>query len=342
MIGQSITLLSLIGLLQSDPENTIREVVRAIRQSKAKLVVIDGFRGITDLIGTPQQMRHFLQTLGTQMAYLGVNLLITYKSNPDDYSLYPELTVADAIIVLHHNLHGLRHQRHLEVRKIRGQQSLSGLHSYRITPDGIVVYPRLETLVSTEQAHGLLAQQRLSVGVPGIDQLIGGGLNRGTTTLIAGSFGTGKTLLGLHFLQAGLAAGETVLFVTLEETVEQLTAFSAQFGLDLVTPLASGQLLVIRRPAVELDVSELATTLMAELVTHRVERVVIEGLSLLQKALGQQGRSEDYLAALVEILRSRQITTMVTLTIPRLLGREIDFSNTPFAMLGGSDPAAAD
>jgi circadian clock protein KaiC len=157
---------------------------------------------------------------------LGATTIITSEADPRDPVFFPEATTGDVILGLHFDLSGVRQWRGIEVIKMRGSAPLDGLHGLALTDAGVVIYPRLETRVAATTAgsrsgelvyghipaealgQAAVSEGRAIFGIPELDALLGGGLTRGTSTLIVGSIGTGKTLLSLHFALAGALAGE--------------------------------------------------------------------------------------------------------------------------------------
>jgi KaiC/GvpD/RAD55 family RecA-like ATPase len=116
-----------------------------------------------------------------------------------------QLTVRDHGIGIYDVLFGTQAERELEVHKLRGTDALRGRHSFRITDAGIVVYPRVEALLARPSANDQWSDERCAVGVHQLDAMIGGGIPRGTTTLVLGASGSGKTSLSLHFLSQSSA-----------------------------------------------------------------------------------------------------------------------------------------
>src|SRR5262249_26227269 len=151
---------------------------------------------------------------------------------------YPETTTADAILGLHYSLVGVRQFRAIEVIKSRASLPLPGLHSLVLAEDGASVFPQFEERVITDVMRDaatfgeadMKAQvasrgamiERATFGLPELDAMLSGGLPSATCTLLAGSLGTGKTLLALCFSLAALRAGERVLFVGFRESRAQL------------------------------------------------------------------------------------------------------------------------
>ncbi len=127
--------------------------------------------------------------------------------------------------------------------------------------------------------------ERVKVGVPGLDKMLGGGLTSSTSTLLIGNPGTGKTLLGLHFLNEGVANDEDGLMVSFQETESQIRDKARAFGFDFDAAIANNKLDILRRSPSELDVDELAQALRSELLRRPVRRIVFNSVDVLERAL---------------------------------------------------------
>ena len=163
----------------------------------------------------------------------------------DEMDALPEFAIADTIIQLAREPVGPIDRQWLRVIKVQGAAPLLGQHAFAIGLDGAVVHPRLE---STLPVRGPLSKQRISIGVPAIDELMGGGIPAGDATLLLGPSGAGKTILALRFLVQALEQGEPGVYVSFQESDEQLLAKAASFGWDLTGPMASGQLRILAIP----------------------------------------------------------------------------------------------
>jgi circadian clock protein KaiC len=334
MVGPQLQFLSILSMLDEEVEESTRSLVRTVRQQGIEMVIIDGFRGIRSAFSSDVAIRQFLQLLGTQFVYLGTTLVITIETDVANTELYPELTTGDTIIALRRELMGRQHRRLIEIQKLRGQAPLAGTHRYRIDRAGLSVYPRLESI--DVEPLPPVEIGRAAFDLPGLDRMLNGGLTRSTATLLSGSPGTGKTLLGLHYILAGIAAGEAGLFVTLGESEEQLFDKVRPFSLDLREPISNGLLRIVRRPPVELDVDELADTIRQDLLHRPVRRLVFDGLASLQYALDKEQRTQDYFAAMVELLRARQVTSLFLDEVAQRVGDEMDSAGTPFFLLSAN------
>lgn len=339
LIGGQVRVLSLGHFLAQGWADTAEAVVTLSREERASLVVLDGFRGVGDAEANPQQARQFLYDVGTTLALAETTTLITCEADLHDPSFYPEGTTADAIIGLHARRDDVRQRRGLEVVKVRGAAPLPGLHSLTLGPEGGVVYPRLEARVTraawredADDAGGAGdgPEGRARFDLPEFDALLGGGLTRGTPTLVVGSPGTGKTLLALHFVLAGARAGEPALFLGFHETRAQLMRKADAFALgpELRAALApGGALTLLRRPPVELDPDVLADELLAALDRTGARRLVVDSVAAVERAVAEAGdarRVPNYLAALVEALQERAVTTLLIKESPTLAAAALD------------------
>jgi circadian clock protein KaiC len=308
-------------------------VVRTARQHDARMVILDGFRGLRRVAGLepPGEVDGgwFLYRLGAQLALLGATTVVLLEGDPDDSARLPELTVGDVVICLRRAFVGTRERRLLEVSKVRGAAPLAGLHAYQLGSDGFTVWPRLEAWAATTQPSW--SHQPVPFGVRALDALLHGGLTAGTTTLAAGSPGTGKTLLGLHFLAEGARRGEPGLFVGFMESAAQLHWKARAFGLDLAAGEDGVRLVVT--PAHDLEVDRVADMLREEVAARGVRRLVIDSAAHLERAMADPMRTPEFFGALVAFLRAQGVTTYLPFEIAKIVGEELDFGDTPLSVL---------
>ena len=330
-IGHSIHFGSLADLLKRGGEETEDAILTTARNHRAALVVLDGFQSMRAALADAQAIAHFVYSLGAKLALVDAALVVIIEGDLSETSRYPELFVADVILVLRHALVDRRKWRLVEVMKARGAPALEGLHPFVIDQDGITIYPRLESCV--EATAPSWASGRASLGVPDIDRMTGGGLTRGTVTLVAGSPGVGKTLLALHFSAAGAAEGEPVLFLGFMESVAQLREKAVMFGLDLSAAESSGLLRFLVLPAFDLEADMVADVVRQDVQARGVRRLVLDSAAEVQRGLASEERTANFLAALVGYLRGHEVTSYFTLDIPSLLRPAVEFIGTPASVL---------
>lgn len=204
------------------PEGLMRLIIGEVRWHQAAVVVLDGLFVVRDLVSDEHAFRGFVHELQGQAGITGATLLIlTHEALP---GVAPERTMVDGWIDLRDELYGPRAVRSLVVHKQRGSRYLRGRHQFRITDDGIRVFPRVEALLSREPAPSGTTG-RMTTGIGGLDRMIGGGYPQGSDTLLIGPSGVGKTTIGLQFLAACTPESTGLLF-GFYETLARLRARS--------------------------------------------------------------------------------------------------------------------
>lgn len=330
LIGDSVHLFTLASLITDEDATPATAIIRIIRTTGAKVVLLDGFQGAEALLPAEQAIRVLLSTLATQIRFLDTTLLVTMAGEVRDARFHSEMTVADAAIGLSFSIQRQRHQRLMEVVKLRGRAQQPGLHSYRITGSGVEVFPRIEGYPPL--AARPWPQERASFDLPALDQLLRGGLNSGTTTLLAGAPGVGKTTLGLQWALAQTQPDAVSLFVSFAEYPDQLAHKGAAFGLDVQRAIDSGRMRVVRLAAADLNPDHFATILLTELARPEVSRLVIDDIGALLHELGE--RTRDYLSALNDLVYGAQATGLYMLEITPFDGLRVNLTNSPLAVLG--------
>jgi circadian clock protein KaiC len=210
---------------------------------------------------------------------------------------------------------------------VRGAAPLAGLNPFTIDGRGLTIYPRLESVVPTDSPEWTSA--RAGFGIRDVDALIGGGLNVGTATLAAGTPGLGKTLLGLHFLAEGARQGERGLFLGFTESDSQLRAKARMFGMDLEAAEAAEHIALFTIPPHDLDADLVAWLIRERVEERRVQRLVIDSATELEGGLTSPERAPMFMASLAAYLRSRSVTTYMTVDVPTIVGPELSFAGNP-------------
>jgi circadian clock protein KaiC len=317
-VGREVEFLSLYQTIQDEGLSGAMDLIlRTVHERQATLLVFDGFRGLRDIGGDELSVRRFVFELGGKLGLLGATCLLVGEYVRDGMEHYPELAIADGIVMLSNDVVGVSHQRWLEVVKLRGTDFLTGRHRFEIGPDGIVVFPRQASLV--REAEYTIGAERLAIGVPGLDAMIGGGLRAHSVSLLLGTPGTGKTLLALHFLAQSARQGERAIMVTFHESPAHLRAQAE--GLGLVEPelFDSGMIQIMHEVPVELNVDRVAASIRAELERGGVRRLAIDSLTNFEYALDAAIQA-DYLTALTTYLRTQRVTTLLVKEIAELAG----------------------
>jgi len=311
-LGRSVDFIHLGELVQeagnAGLEPVVTEVVRKCFETKPAVVVIDSAKALRDFV-SDHELRTALYGLASRVAHTDALLVLVGEYTPREIEGGVEFSLADGIIQLAYEPHEPVDRRWLRVVKLRGGDHLVGKHSFRIRQKGFEVFPRLETLApnGTVEPEG-----RVASGIPRLDELMGGGMSAGQATVVLGPSGAGKTILGLRFAVQGLEAGERCLYVSFQETAEQLVRKAGSFGWNIADAWKSGQLAIHYVPVGELDLDAIAAAVRRELTTGSVRRVVIDSLAELVFAAREADRFPAYSRSLVGWIRSAGASVVIT------------------------------
>jgi circadian clock protein KaiC len=280
----------------------------AIKTLAPKVIVIDSFKAVHDLAESIPERRRMVYEMTALLTAYGTTAFLLGEYNEDDILRYPEFAVADSILELSRTRLGNRDERYFRVYKLRGSRYLEGAHAFRISNTGLDIYPRL---VSPRIPEGYEpASERISTGVAGLDKMLDGGLWRGTTTLLAGPSGAGKTTVGLQFALEGARQGEPSLYMNFQENPTQLMRTIRGLGFDLEEAQAQGLDLVYASP-VELQIDSIIVDMFRRIQQRGVRRLVIDALGDLASAATDPQRLHDYLYALVQHFAVSTITSVL-------------------------------
>jgi circadian clock protein KaiC len=286
----------------------VSEIVRKTLEEEPFIVVVDSAKMLRDF-ADERELRAALYDLTGRIAQTDTVLLLIGEYTPEELRSGIEFSLADGIIQLEYEAREPVDRRWLRITKMRGGSQRSGKHTFRIDSEGIEVFPRIETLIP----HGVAAvDSQVPSGIPGLDALMGGGAKQGDATLVTGPSGVGKTTFGLRWLTQGIEQGERCLYVTFQDTADQLVKEAAAYGWDLTAARAAKDLSIAYVPMGDLDLDVLATTVRSELSEHPISRIVIDSLSELAFAAREAERFPAYMRSLVGLVRAAGSSLLVT------------------------------
>jgi circadian clock protein KaiC len=315
----SIVVRDIGEAIQTQPLPQVIETInQAIKEENARLVVVDSFKAISDVVSQVDQLRVFAYDLAVNLVSSLCTAFLVGEYTPEDVAVVPVFAIADGIIFLSFEAQGLNRVRFLDVHKIRGRRYFVGRHPFTISPAGLTIYPRITTPVMPRAYE--VGREKLSTGVAGLDEMLQGGFPQGSITLIAGGAGVGKTLLSLHFAINGIGRGEPCLFVSFQETPSHLRALAEGFGWDLADLEAQGLLKLFYTSPVELIVDQHTAHIKQAIVELGARRVVIDGLKDIEMVTPNKLRFKDYTYSLANFFRAEGITALLTNEIPELFG----------------------
>ncbi len=309
-LGTEIQYEDIGPLLASDgPAALVPWLSALIKRVSPKIIVIDSFRAIHDLASSPPETRRMVSDLAGLLTAYDVTVLLLGEYTAADIERYPEFAVSDAIIQLARQSLGTRDERYLRVLKLRGSSYREGQHAFRITNDGIQLFPRL---ISPREATTYAPRlERTSTGVSGLDAMLDSGVWAGTTTLLVGPTGSGKTTMAMHFAMEGIAHKEPTLYVNFQENPAQLARTFTLLGLDMPKARENGLELMYVSP-VELQIDSIVVGIFERIKDGRIRRVVVDAVGDLVTAASDTQRLHDYLYSLVQHFAVNGVTSLLT------------------------------
>ncbi len=312
-VGSSVFYDDLGDALTDEGLPAVLSLVDAlVKRHGPALVVIDSFRALKAFAADEADFRRFLRNIAGRFTALAISSVWVGEYNVDDAIDSPEFAVADAVIALQTRRTEERSVRLLSVRKLRGSAFLSGDHLYRITSHGLSVFPRLaDPLDAGPYAP---SEERVSTGVAALDESLEDGYWPGSTTLVAGPSGIGKTLMGLHFVFEGGRHGEPGILLTLQENRHQLARILARFGWSIGDP----NVRILDRSPVDVYLEELVYELLDCVEELGARRVVIDSLGDLAASASDPARFNELVYSLVQRCSHLGVSLMFTYEILEL------------------------
>jgi circadian clock protein KaiC len=338
-VGETIFYEDLGLLIRERGIGALAEIVtEMVAQRRPRLIVIDSFKALTELMEEPRQQRTVVFDLASVLtSYQCITFLVGEYSGEMMTDL-PEFAIADAILLLQKQATGVREHRFLKVEKLRGSGFIPGMHAFSITVNGIEVYPRLLTPPVSPSYNANV--ERVNTGISGLDDMVEKGFWRGSTTLVAGPTGSGKTIIGLHFVREGVCNDEAVVYVGFQENPVQLARIMQHFGWQPEQLLRSAHFELMYRSPVEMQLDRVATELFSRVQAGRVKRVVIDALGDLKKSSSDSRRFSDFMYALTQWFAAHNVTCLMLYELnylfdsPQISDEEISNMSDNIVLLG--------
>jgi circadian clock protein KaiC len=282
-----------------------------LKERRPGMLVIDSFRALRTYAGSDAEFRHFLHNLAGHLSAFPVTSLWVGEYDPSDVGAAPEFAVADGIVHLSLEQVGEREMRMFQVLKLRGSGFRSGKHAVRITHEGLEVFPRLADPGSPVDSGA--GDEKISSGIDALDAMLVKGLFPGSSTLVAGPSGVGKTILGLNFVYRGAQQGQAGVVATLQENPRQLRRMIEGFQWG-----DQANVEVLYRSPVDIYIDQWVYEMLEVVNRTGAERVLIDSLDDLRSVAADPVRFREYLYSLLQRFSRKGVSVVMTLEVNEL------------------------
>ncbi|MCQ0990225.1 ATPase domain-containing protein [Jiella marina] len=304
-------------------DETRKAIISAIDKYAPRRVVYDSLLEVRVLTGDDARFRRELIGLKTILAKRAITGLLVDTDTDHGRSRDDEIeAIAHGVIRLDKTLpdYGVARRR-IEVSKMRGRPVADGYHDMVIREgDGVVVFPRIVPRVAAEQTKSL---DLIKSGVENLDNLLGGGQEAGTTTLVIGQAGTGKSTMASLYATAALKRGEHVALFLFEERVETFFRRSEGLGMDLRGFSEDGRLLIKDFNPGEVTAGQFGQIVQEEIARDRTRVVVIDSFTGYLSALPNRDQAVQDIQSLLKFLARRGVLTMLIVAQHGLIGQNV-------------------
>lgn len=304
-------------LLSAGAPEVIQFIEEKIRMYKPAMLVIDPVTVIAESKPNELERRLFLFEFLTRMKSWNLLVLLTGEFSLESLKQSPLSYLVDGILYITEETVGEKSERYLSIIKMRGRKYISGRHTYKISSDGITVFPRLLPVFEPKDTA---PTNRISTGVEGMDRMLNGGLLKDDVILFYGGPGTGKTIFGLNFIYEGATRGEPGLIISLEEWPSKLKRNAKTFGWDFEELENKGMVKFIFFPPALFHADEHAMLIKDILEKNNIRRVFFDGIEDLVTPMPDVIKRRDYVHSLIDYFSSKDVTTLLTSELPELFG----------------------
>ncbi len=305
-------------------EKLLGRIVQEVEATSPRVVVVDSFRTVAQAAGQVQkpdlQLQHSVQQLAVRLTSWEATTFLVGEYQPSEVEQNPVFTVADGVLWLLQSLDRNSMVRKVQVMKMRGQAPIPGLHTFRITDDGVQVFPRVivgpegksrPAVPVAKRTHK--PRERLSIGVKGLDEMLGGGIPAGYSVLLAGPSGSGKSVLASQFISEGARRNEPGIIAVFEKRPSEYEQNDSS-GLRFERLVREGKVGIIHTRPLDLSIDEMLYEIVDAIHRLKARRLMIDSLSGFELALAPTFREDfrESLYRMVAVLTGMGITMIMT------------------------------
>lgn len=314
-VGESIRFVSVGQDIASGTlDQLLERIITEVETTNPALVFVDSFRTVVQVVearGEGLNLQSFVQQLAIRLTGWQATTFLIGEYQPNEAEHDPVFTVADGLLWLHQSLDRNSMVRKIEVKKMRGQAPVPGLHTFRITSRGIDVFPRLIVGPPNKPKRNL--RKRLLLDIDDFDEMVGGGIPEGYSVLVVGPSGSGKSVLATQFLMAGVRHGEAGVLAVFEKRPDEYSQ-TPPGGSAFEKMVRDGKVGVIHSRPLDLSIDETLYEIVEQVQRLKARRLVVDSLSGFELALAPTFREDfrESLYRMVAVLTRMGVTMMMT------------------------------
>jgi circadian clock protein KaiC len=295
-------------------ESASELLMEHVKRVKPAIVVIDSFKVFDDLARSKEELRKFGYEIAVNLMAWEATSFFLGEYGASDFETNPLFSIVDGLVTLSQAEFFGEQQRIFRVVKMRGSSHSHETHPFSITTKGIEVFAPREAIRRREVPSA--GEGRCKTGLPKLDVLLGPGIPWGSSLLLSGVAGTGKTVLSLEFLYRGALAGEKGIFVSFEETEERLRATARALGWDIEREIERGMLEILFIPQPEIAVDRHLRLMQERIETLGAKRVIVDSVSVFLHKIDDPQRSREVLFHLCSVVHNAQAVGLFATDIP--------------------------
>ena len=315
-VGESIRFVS-VGqdIVSGTLDQLLERIITEVETTNPGLVFVDSFRTVAQVAEGSRDgglnLQSFVQKLAIRLTGWQATTFLIGEYQPTEAEHDPVFTVADGLLWLHQSLDRNSMVRKIQVKKMRGQAPVPGLHTFRITSGGIDVFPRVIVGPPDKARHD--SRKRLLLDIDGLDAMLGGGIPEGYSVLVAGPSGSGKSVLATEFIMAGIHHDEPGVIAVFEKRPNEYSQ-TPPGGRTFGRMVREGKVGVIHSRPLDLSIDETLYEIVEQVVRLKARRLVVDSLSGFELALAPTFREDfrESLYRMVAVLTGMGVTMMMT------------------------------
>jgi circadian clock protein KaiC len=316
-LDDAIFFVDLGGILQAKGlEEAQALLMRHVKRAKPAMVVVDSFKVFDDLAKSREELRKFGYDVAVKLMAWEITAFLLGEYGQEDIGTNPIFSIIDGLVTLTQRESSGEQQRFCRIVKMRGTDHSHDEQSFVISSNGIEIYAPRVAIQREPSRDQQPKVERCKIGISRLDDLLGSGIPRGSSLLIAGVAGTGKTMLLLEFLYRGAQAGEKGVIFSFEETNERLRAAARGMGWDFDREINAGRIEIVFIPQPNIMVEGHLLMMQERVEAIAAKRVAIDSVSVFLHKIKDPQIAREKVFQLASIVQNAGAVGFLATDIP--------------------------